>query len=244
MYNELIVETDGLVKVFDGVEVIKDCCIHVKQGTIYGMLGLNGAGKTTVFKILTTLLTPTSGSVKVMGLDIAYGRDEVLRDIGSIIEVPIFYEHLSASENLRVHLAYMDKFNMNIEKTLEMVGLSANNIKPVSTFSLGMRQRLAIARAILHEPKLLILDEPLNGLDPMGIQEMRKLFLKLKNNGMTIILSSHILTDIEHIADNIGIIANGKIIDEASIEQIQSQFSEEGVEGYFFQKIKEELKYD
>ncbi len=244
MDSKWIIETNRLRKVFDEVEVIKDCSMHVKQGTIYGFLGMNGAGKTTVFKMLTSLLTPTSGTAKVMGIDITCRSNEVLRNIGSIIEAPIFHEHLSAAENLRLHLAYMNKENVDIDKTLEMVGLSSMNTKPVSTFSLGMRQRLGIARAIIHQPKLLILDEPLNGLDPMGIREMRDLFLNLvKNKGMTILISSHILADIEHIADTIGIIANCKIIDEVSMAQIKSKTSNASLEEYFFQKMKEELEY-
>ncbi|NMM65183.1 ATP-binding cassette domain-containing protein [Clostridium sp. P21] len=244
MGDKWIVETDKLRKVFDGVEVIKDCSMHIKQGTIYGFLGMNGAGKTTVFKMLSSLLSPTSGTAKVLGVDITSHSSEVLRNIGSIIEVPIFYEHLSAVENLRVHLGYMNKKNIDIDKTLEMVGLPSRDRKPVSTFSLGMRQRLGIARTIIHQPKLLILDEPLNGLDPMGIREMRELFLNLvRNEGMTILISSHILTDIEHIADNIGIIANGKIIDEVSMAKVKSQTLNASLEEYFFQKIKEKLEY-
>ncbi|MFD3445721.1 ABC transporter ATP-binding protein [Microbacteriaceae bacterium 4G12] len=243
MDENWMIETNGLGKAFDDVEVIKDCSMHVKKGTIYGFLGMNGAGKTTVFKMLSNLITPTSGRATVMGLDISSHSSEALRNIGSLIETPTFYEHLSASENLKIHLAYMDKYDADINKTLEMVGLSARNTKPVSTFSLGMRQRLGIARAMIHQPKLLILDEPLNGLDPMGIREMRDLFLHLvKNEGMTILLSSHILTDVEHIADTIGIIANGSMIDEVSMEQIKLQVLNGGLEEYFFRKM-EELKY-
>lgn len=244
MNDKWIIETNNLSKVFDELEVIKDCSMHIKQGTIYGFLGMNGAGKTTIFKMLSGLLSPTSGTAKVLGIDITSHRDEVLRNIGSIIEVPIFYEHLSAAENLRVHLEYMNKKNIYINKVLEMVGLPSNNTKPVSTFSRGMRQRLGIARSIIHQPKILILDEPLNGLDPMGIREMRDLFLNLvKYQGMTILISSHILTDIEHIADNIGIIANGKIIDEVSMAKVKSQTSNASLEEYFFKKIKEVLEY-
>ncbi|AKN33398.1 ABC transporter ATP-binding protein [Clostridium carboxidivorans P7] len=245
MSDKWIVETDKLRKVFDGVEVIKDCSMHIKQGTIYGFLGMNGAGKTTVFKMLSSLLSPTSGTAKVLGIDITSHSSEVLRNIGSIIEVPIFYEHLSAAENLQVHLGYMNKKNIDIDKTLETVGLPSRDMKPVSTFSLGMRQRLGIARTIIHQPKLLILDEPLNGLDPMGILEMRDLFLNLvRNEGMTILISSHILNDIEHIADSIGIIANGKIIDEVGMAKIKSKTLNSSLEEYFFEKIKEKLEYD
>lgn len=243
MDNKWIVETNRVCKVLDETEIIKSCSIHVKQGSIYGFLGMNGAGKTTIFKLLIGLLTPTSGNVKIMGNDNSRSHKESLKSIGSIIEVPAFYDHLSASENLRIHLKYMGKEDGDIARTLDMVGLDNKSIKPVSAFSLGMKQRLGIARAIVHKPKVLILDEPLNGLDPMGIREMRELFLKLKSEGVTIIISSHILTDIEHIADSIGIIADGKIIEEVSMAKIKEDSSIENLEDYFFQKVRRNKKY-
>lgn len=169
--------------------------MHVEKGMIYGFLGANGAGKTTVFKLLSGLLIPTMGKVRVLGMDIVSRRPDILSQIGTLIETPIFYEHLSAEENLKIHLAYMGKEDGDIEDILSKVGLENTGIQPVSTFSLGMRQCLAIARAIVHKPKLLILDEPINGLDPMGIREMRDLFFNLaKADGMTLLISSHILT--------------------------------------------------
>ena len=233
MNNTLAIETTNLTKTFQGKEVIRNCNLNVKKGTIYGFLGENGAGKTTVFKLLSGLLKPTTGIVQVLGMDIDSQRDTILSEIGTLIETPIFYEHLSATENLELHLAYMGKKHQSIADVLSKVGLIDNSTQPVSTFSLGMRQRLAIARAVIHNPKLLILDEPTNGLDPMGIKKMRNLLLELsKEKGMTIIVSSHILTEIEQIADTIGVIVDGTIIKEVSMSKIRADYPL-GLEDYF-----------
>lgn len=230
----MVVQTEKLVRVFDGQEMIKNCNINVREGSIYGFLGANGAGKTTVFKMLTGLLLPTAGTATVLGMDIAQQRDDVLRQIGSLIEVPIFYDHLTAVSNLEIHLAYMKTKGMGIAEALKLVGLDPANKHPVSRYSLGMRQRLGIARAIVHKPNLLILDEPINGLDPMGIREMRELFLSLvADKGMTILLSSHILSEIEHTADTIGVIANGEIVEETELASIRERYPD-GLEDYFF----------
>lgn len=230
----MVVQTEKLVRVFDGQEMIKNCNINVREGSIYGFLGANGAGKTTVFKMLTGLLLPTAGTATVLGMDITQQRDEVLRQIGSLIEVPIFYDHLTAVSNLEIHLAYMKTKGMGIAEALKLVGLDPANKHPVSRYSLGMRQRLGIARAIVHKPNLLILDEPINGLDPMGIREMRELFLSLvADRGMTILLSSHILSEIEHTADTIGVIANGEIVEETELASIRERYPD-GLEDYFF----------
>ena len=233
MNKSLAVQTKKLTKVFPGNEAVKNCSINVERGTIYGLLGPNGAGKTTLFKIISGLLTPTMGNAQVLGKDIVSERDIILSEIGTIIETPIFYEHLSAAENLGIHLAYMKKKPGDIDAVLSKVGLSNTGVQPVSKFSLGMRQRLAIARAIIHKPELLILDEPINGLDPMGIREMRDFFIALvKEQNMTLLISSHILTEIEHIADTIGIIKDGTIVREVSMAKLKSE-SPSGLEDYF-----------
>ena len=233
MNKSLAVQTKKLTKVFPGNEAVKNCSINVERGTIYGLLGPNGAGKTTLFKIISGLLTPTMGNAQVLGKDIVSERDIILSEIGTIIETPIFYEHLSAAKNLGIHLAYMKKKPEDIDTVLSKVGLSNTGVQPVSKFSLGMRQRLAIARAIIHKPELLILDEPINGLDPMGIREMRDLFIALvKEQNMTLLISSHILTEIEHIADTIGIIKDGTIVREVSMAELKSE-SPSGLEDYF-----------
>ncbi|WHY58583.1 ABC transporter ATP-binding protein [Peribacillus simplex] len=233
MNNIYVVKVENLTKTFDGNEVIKNCNINVQKGTIYGFLGANGAGKTTIFKMLSGLLTPTMGKAQVLEMDVMSQRSEILRNIGTIIETPIFYEHLSATENLEIHLAYMEADDTDIDSVLTKVGLNNTGKQPVSKFSLGMRQRLAISRAIIHKPKLLILDEPINGLDPIGIREMREFFLDLvKNQDMTILISSHILSEIEHIADTIGVIVNGTVIREVSLAEVKAQ-SPNGLEDYF-----------
>lgn len=233
MNKSLAVQTKKLTKVFPGNEAVKNCSINVERGTIYGLLGPNGAGKTTLFKIISGLLTPTMGNAQVLGKDIVSERDIILSKIGTIIETPIFYEHLSAAGNLGIHLAYMKKKPGDIDAVLSKVGLSNTGVQPVSKFSLGMRQRLAIARAIIHKPELLILDEPINGLDPMGIREMRDFFIALvKEQNMTLLISSHILTEIEHIADTIGIIKDGTIVREVSMAELKSE-SPSGLEDYF-----------
>jgi ABC-2 type transport system ATP-binding protein len=234
MNHSIAVKTNRLAKEFDGNKVLKNCEITVQEGEIYGFLGANGAGKTTVFKILTGLMKPTSGTTEIFGESITEHHDEILRKIGSLIEVPVFYEHLSAKDNLQIHLSYMGVKGMNISEVLQMVGLADIDTKPVAKFSLGMRQRLAIARAIIHRPQILILDEPINGLDPLGIKEMRNLFLHLsQKQGITILLSSHILSEIGHIADTVGVIVNGVVVQEVKLEQIKVQCN--SLEDYFFE---------
>lgn len=228
------IQINHLAKSFGSNQVITDCSMRVEQGTIYGFLGENGAGKTTILKMLTGLLTPDTGSIEILGSDMLRNRDKLLSKIGSLIESPTFYEHLSAKKNLEIHLAYMGVPGISSDNVLKLVGLSNTGEKAVSKFSLGMRQRLGIARALIHQPQILILDEPLNGLDPMGIKDMRELFLNLtQHNGMTILLSSHIISEIEHVADKVGIIADGRILCESNLAQIKTE-SKGSLEDYFF----------
>jgi ABC-2 type transport system ATP-binding protein len=217
-----VIETHSLSKAFADKEVIRDCDLSVDQGEIYGFLGANGAGKTTVLKLISGLLRPTGGRVEVAGLDVAVNREAVLAKIGAIIEVPLFYEHLSATENLRIHLAYLGlEGRADIESALARVGLPRTGDQKVSTFSLGMRQRLGIARAIIHRPEILLLDEPINGLDPAGIREMRQLLKALsRDEGVTIMISSHIISEIEHVADTIGIIASGAMMRQTAMSAL------------------------
>lgn len=219
--KEIVISTNGLQKSFSGKEVIRECPISVERGTIYGLLGKNGVGKTTLFKLLLGFLRPTIGTATVLGLDIRKDNIQILRRTGSLIERPVFYEHLSAKENLSIHLAYMGSESIDIEPILQRVGLPDTGTQPVAEFSLGMRGRLAIARAMIHKPEVLILDEPVNGLDPVGMKEMRLLFRQLaEEEGMTILLSSHLLSEVRQVADRIGVLADGRLVLEADTKEI------------------------
>lgn len=223
-----LIKTHQLTKTFNHKEVISQVNLNVKQGEIYGFLGPNGAGKTTLIKLLTNLIKPTVGEIELFGERLTTKSYHVLRRIGSIIEYPIFYERLTARENLLLHCEYMGYYDDNaIDQALEMVNLRNIDGKSVKDFSLGMKQRLGIARAISTKPELLILDEPINGLDPIGIKEMRDLFKMLcKEYGITILISSHILAEIEQIADTIGVIKEGKILQEFSLETLRKDQAE------------------
>ncbi len=217
-----ILQTNHLTKTIKGKELVSDVNIHVQKGEIYGFLGPNGAGKTTVMKLITNLWKPTDGTVELFGETLTPSSYEVLKRIGSIIEFPIFYEHLSGIENLKLHCEYMGYYHHgSIEEALDMLSLTAAAHKPVKSYSLGMKQRLGIARAILCRPELLILDEPANGLDPAGMKQIRELFCTLCSKyGITIMISSHILSEIETIAHTVGVISHGKIINEISMKEI------------------------
>ncbi len=217
-----ILQTNHLTKTIKGKELVSDVNIHVQKGEIYGFLGPNGAGKTTVMKLITNLWKPTDGTVELFGETLTPSSYEVLKRIGNIIEFPIFYEHLSGIENLKLHCEYMGYYHHgSIEEALDMLSLTAAAHKPIKSYSLGMKQRLGIARAILCRPELLILDEPANGLDPAGMKQIRELFCTLCSKyGITIMISSHILSEIETIAHTVGVISHGKIINEISMKEI------------------------
>ncbi|MCI9139553.1 MAG: ATP-binding cassette domain-containing protein [Lachnospiraceae bacterium] len=217
-----ILQTNHLTKTIDHKDLVQNVNIHVKKGEIYGFLGPNGAGKTTVMKMITNIWKPTEGRIELFGEILTPTSYEVLKRMGSIIEFPTFYDHLSGKENLRLHCEYMGYYSPNsVEDALSMLELTEAGDKPIKNYSLGMKQRLGIARAILHKPELLVLDEPTNGLDPVGMKQLRELFKMLCiEYGITIILSSHILYEVESIADTIGIINNGKMMKEISMKEI------------------------
>lgn len=223
MKQQPAVETKRLCKEFDRQQVLSHLQIQVEQGEIFGILGANGAGKTTLLKLIAGLLEPTEGAAYVFGKNAWEDRNVVLGNLGLLIEVPTFYEHLSAAENLSIHLEYMGK-SADIPRALARVGLEGVGSKPVSKFSLGMRQRLGIARSFIHKPKVLLLDEPINGLDPVAIKEMRELFLSLKSEGMTILLSSHILSEVEQTAEKVAVITAGSIILEAEMKELKATY--------------------
>ena len=217
-----ILQTDHLCKTIDGKELVANVNIHIKKGEIYGFLGPNGAGKTTVMKMLTNLWKPTTGTVELFGSILRKDSYEVLKRMGSIIEFPTFYDHLSGRENLKLHCEYMGYYcKGSVEEALKMLDLAEAADRPAKSYSLGMRQRLGIARAILCKPELLILDEPVNGLDPAGMKKIRDLFRMLCTEyGMTLMISSHLLPEIESIADTVGVISRGKLVKEISMKEI------------------------
>lgn len=217
-----ILQTSHLSKTIDGKQLVTDVNIHVKKGEVYGFLGPNGAGKTTVMKMLTNLWKPTSGTVALFGKALEKTSYEVLKRMGSIIEFPTFYDYMSGKDNLQLHCEYMGYYNKgSVEEALQMLGLSDAADKPAGSYSLGMKQRLGIARAILCKPELVILDEPTNGLDPAGMKQIRDLFRMLCTEyGMTLMISSHLLPEIESIADTVGVIHHGKMMKEISMKEI------------------------
>lgn len=223
-----ILRTTQLTKVFQGREVVSNVNMNIKQGEIYGFLGPNGAGKTTIMKMITNLVKPTGGEIEIFGEKLTPKSYHLLGRMGTIIEVPVFYDRLKARENLELHCEYMGYYNKkSIDDALELVNLTNIDNKPVKDFSLGMKQRLGIARAIITKPELLILDEPINGLDPVGIKEIRDLFKMLsKEYGITLLVSSHILGEMEQMADTIGVINHGRLMEEVSMERVRERNTE------------------
>lgn len=222
-----ILQAINLTKTIDGKNLVKNVNINVKKGEIYGFVGPNGAGKTTVMKMITNLWKPTEGTIELFGEKLMPCSYEVLKRMGSIIEFPHFYDHMSGKDNLQLHCEYMGYYiHGSVDDALEMLGLSEAGSKPVKKYSLGMKQRLGIARAILCQPEILVLDEPTNGLDPAGMKQIRDLFKTLCTEyGMTIIISSHLLSEVESIADTIGIINHGNMLKEISMKDISEIYT-------------------
>ncbi len=224
---DYVIETKGLSKEYSHDLVVNSVDMHVEKGKIYGLLGKNGAGKTTTMCMLLNLTYPSSGEIFLFGKDPKKYSNELYSKIGSIIETPGFYENLTAYENLKIIGKIRGGYDpCNVELALEMVNLSDAKSKKFKDFSLGMKQRLGIAAAIMHSPELLILDEPINGLDPFGIKEIRALLKRLSHDfGITILISSHILSEIENLADVIGFMDNGVLIDEISREELYGRLN-------------------
>lgn len=225
--SKYILETKHLTKQYGAQKSVADLSIHVQKGRIYGLLGRNGAGKTTTMKMLLNLTRPTSGEVRIFGKPLAGNEKKLLPRIGSLIESPGFYPNLTGTENLRIFAMLRGVPNRHaIKDTLELVGLPYRDKKLFSQYSLGMKQRLAIALAVMHDPELLILDEPINGLDPIGIAEVRSFIRELcDSKGKTILISSHILSEIALLADDIGIIDHGVLLEEESFAQLEKKSS-------------------
>ena len=219
-----VLQIKNLQKEFKDTQVVNLSSLSVQQGEIYGFLGPNGAGKTTTMKMILSLISRTAGEIEVFGQPIDTDK-QYLNQIGSMIEEPSYYPNLTGYENLLVFQKILGFDKKNIQETLKIVGLDQpkNKKKLVKDYSLGMKQRLALAFALVKKPRLLILDEPTNGLDPAGIHEIRELIIKLaKEQGITVFISTHILSEVEHIADRVGIINHGQLVYEGEIRKIQS----------------------
>ena len=216
-------ETRALGKRFGAVDAVRDVTLHVHEGSIYGLLGPNGAGKTTILRMALGLLKPTSGSVLIDGRDIATEGPEARRHVGAFVEGPSFYGRFDAISTLRLLGGLTAPVSEALAReTLELVGLPDVGRRAVRTFSLGMRQRLGLALALLPNPRLLILDEPSNGLDPQGIKDLRALILRLRDElGMTFIVSSHLLHEIEQVCDRVAILVDGRLVRESDLATLR-----------------------
>ncbi len=223
--NDYIIETHNLTKKYGNQTSVSQLNIHVKKGRIYGLLGRNGAGKTTTMRMLVGLTAPTSGEAVVLGMPFKGNEKKILPHIGSLIESPGFYPNLTGTENLKIFAELRGLKNPNcIKDALELVNLPYRDKKLFSQYSLGMKQRLAIALAVMHNPELLILDEPINGLDPIGIAEVRDFIRELCDaSGKTILISSHILSEISLLADDVGIIDHGRLLEEESLKELEAK---------------------
>ena len=223
--SDCIIETRGLTKRYGDQVSVSNLDLHVQKGRIYGLLGRNGAGKTTTMKMLLGLTAPTSGTVSLFGQPLKGNEKRILPHIGSLIESPGFYPNLTGTENLQIFARLRDLKSPNyIKSALELVNLPYRDKKRYAQYSLGMKQRLAIALAVMHDPELLILDEPINGLDPIGIAEVRDFIRALcEERGKTILISSHILSEIALLADDIGIIDHGVLLEEESLVELEQK---------------------
>ncbi|MDD3417177.1 MAG: lantibiotic protection ABC transporter ATP-binding protein [Lachnospiraceae bacterium] len=229
----MILETTNLCKNFKGQMAVNNVSLHIRRNSVYGLLGPNGAGKSTTLKMITGILKPTSGTIL---FDSQPWKRDALNEIGALIEMPPLYENLTAYENLKVRTTLLSLDDNRIKEVLEIVRLTDTGKKRAGQFSLGMKQRLGIAIALLNNPKLLILDEPTNGLDPVGIEELRELICSFSAKGITVILSSHILSEVQQTADHIGIIAGGSLGYEGELH------SGEDLERLFMDVVKNNRK--
>jgi ABC-2 type transport system ATP-binding protein len=219
--GSLAIQTQGLGKRFGARAALDGVDLEVPRGVAFGFLGANGAGKTTLIRLLLGLARPTSGTMRLLGRDLPSGSADALARVGAIIEEPRFHPHLSGRENLHVHAAARDRAaHDRIDGALARVGLTARADEKVKTYSLGMRQRLGVARCLLSDPELLILDEPMNGLDPAGILEFRHLIRELVAEGRTVLLSSHLLDEVEKTCDIVAIVDDGRVVAQGSIHEI------------------------
>jgi ABC-type multidrug transport system ATPase subunit len=218
----MVIQTQGLSFSFGNQQVVKSLSLQVPAGSIYGFLGPNGAGKTTTIKMLLNLLQAGEGSIRIFGQELQTNRISILSQIGSLIEQPAIYHHLTGKENLMNRALLLQVGETRVDEMLKLVQLTNAANKKAGQYSLGMKQRLGIALALLNDPKLLILDEPTNGLDPNGIIEIRELLVRLVGTGKTVFISSHLLAEIEKMATHVGIINNGELMFQGTINDLQN----------------------
>ncbi|MCB0652221.1 MAG: ATP-binding cassette domain-containing protein [Saprospiraceae bacterium] len=226
MKSETYIELDSVSKNYKKFKAVDELSLKVYKGDIYGFLGPNGAGKSTSIRMMLSLIKPTGGAIKLFGQDLAHNRYKTLSRIGALIEKPDFYKYLTARENLEIlgKISEVKNLTRKIDETLDLVGLLARSESKVKTFSQGMRQRLGIAQTLLHDPDLIILDEPANGLDPQGQKEMRHLIQRINvERGLTILISSHILNEIEQLCNRMVIINKGKSVVEGNVQELLNQ---------------------
>ncbi len=225
--GEVVLRTRNLSKHYGNRLAVNNLNLEVRRGEIFGFLGPNGAGKTTTIRMALGLIAPTSGSVEILGLDVATQRANVLPRVGALVETPALYLYLSGRDNLRAVASVLGGVpKARIDAVLELVGLSVRQKDRVRTYSLGMKQRLGVAMALLQDPDVLVLDEPANGLDPAGIVEMRDLMHRLSSEGKTVFISSHLLPEVQQICTRVAIINLGKLVTEATIEELTSRHGE------------------
>ncbi|MBA2175211.1 ABC transporter ATP-binding protein [Halobacillus locisalis] len=222
--SEIIVQTNNLSKTFKKYKAVDGVDLRISKGDIYGFLGPNGAGKTTTIRMLLGLMKPSEGDIQLFGQTFDQNKLECLRRMGSLVESPSYYEHLSGRDNLEALRILLQVPKSRIDEVLEIVRLTKDAGRPVKQYSLGMKQRLGIAASLLGNPELLVLDEPTNGLDPSGIQEMRELIKSMPSKyGITVMISSHLLSEMDQMATRVGIISKGKLIYQDSIEKLRNK---------------------
>lgn len=219
-----VILTSDLTRRFDKITAVDHVTLQIPQGSIYGFLGPNGAGKTTTIRLLLRLIRPDEGTVRIFGLSLPQQRQAILRRVGAFVELPSLYPHLTGYENLDITRRLLGANRQKINDVLEIVHLEKDSKRLVRGYSLGMRQRLALALALLGDPELLILDEPTNGLDPAGIQEIRALIKRLAiERGITVFISSHLLNEVEQVATHVGIVLKGKLIFQGTLNQLRAE---------------------
>ncbi len=224
-----IIETNNLTKTYGGFTAVNEISLHIQKGHVYGFLGPNGAGKSTTMKLFLGLTQPTSGSFQIDGKTYPKDRVQILKEVGSFIETPAFYGNLTGEENLDIIRKILGLPKQSVSDTLELVGLAQVKKRLAKKYSLGMKQRLGLAGALLGRPPILILDEPTNGLDPVGIHEIRSLIRSLpKQFDCTVLVSSHLLSEVELMADEVGILNHGRLLFEGTMENLKQNAHADG----------------